>query len=127
MIRELGPGSGAVDVSNDGDETVMKVVVKEGNGTTKPTTRSHVVVDYVGTLVSGKQFDSSRSRNVKFDFHIDVSPVIAGKLSVPMDVGARSQRRAPLLLRIPHPLACTTTPPSPLPLISLPPCSDRME
>jgi len=78
MIRELGPGSGAVDVSNDGDETVMKVVVKEGNGTTKPTTRSHVVVDYVGTLVSGKQFDSSRSRNVKFDFHIDVSPVIAG-------------------------------------------------
>lgn len=56
----------SIDVSGDGG--VMKVIKKEGSGTEFPAEGSTVYVHYVGTLLDGQEFDSSRTRGKPFDF-----------------------------------------------------------
>ncbi|KAK1784986.1 hypothetical protein P4O66_018421 [Electrophorus voltai] len=80
----------AEDVTNDGnsiqiegeditpkkDGGVMKLVKKEGTGTELPMTGDKVFVHYVGTLLDGTQFDSSRDRGERFSFELGKGQVI---------------------------------------------------
>ena len=65
MAVNEDPGA-IIDVSGDGG--VTKVIKKEGSGMDTPCEGSTVYVHYVGTLLDGQEFDSSRKRGKPFDF-----------------------------------------------------------
>uniref|UniRef100_A0A3B4WF88 peptidylprolyl isomerase n=1 Tax=Seriola lalandi dorsalis TaxID=1841481 RepID=A0A3B4WF88_SERLL len=58
---------------NTDDETLVK---REGTGTELPMTGDKVFVHYVGTLLDGTHFDSSRDRGEKFSFELGKGQVI---------------------------------------------------
>jgi len=64
------------DVTEDGG--LIKKVIKEGEGWQTPASGAEVTVHYVGTLLDGTEFDSSRSRNTPFTFKIGAGQVIKG-------------------------------------------------
>lgn len=47
-----------------------QVVKREGTGTELPMTGDKVFVHYVGTLLDGTHFDSSRDRGERFSFEL---------------------------------------------------------
>jgi FK506-binding protein 4/5 len=57
-----------IDVTENQDGGVIKVIKREGTGDETPNEGAAVYVHYVGTLEDGTQFDSSRSRGKPFDF-----------------------------------------------------------
>eukprot|EP00002_Diphylleia_rotans_P031986 TRINITY_DN6674_c0_g1_i1.p1 TRINITY_DN6674_c0_g1~~TRINITY_DN6674_c0_g1_i1.p1 ORF type:complete len:288 (-),score=95.41 TRINITY_DN6674_c0_g1_i1:38-901(-) len=63
------------DVSGDGG--IIKKVIREGSGECPPS-GSKVTVHYVGTLLDGSEFDSSRGRGDPFEFKIGKGQVIKG-------------------------------------------------
>ncbi|CAF2986889.1 unnamed protein product [Rotaria sp. Silwood2] len=64
------------DISPSKDEGVLKEIIKEGYGDETPITNDKVFVHYVGTLLDGTKFDSSRDRNQKFEFELGKDTVI---------------------------------------------------
>jgi len=64
------------DISGDGG--IIKTIIKEGTGWEKPEKGSDVKVHYVGTLLDGTLFDSSRTSGKEFDFVVGVGQVIKG-------------------------------------------------
>ena len=48
----------------------LQLVKKEGTGSEMPMTGDKVFVHYVGTLLDGSKFDSSRDRDDKFNFEL---------------------------------------------------------
>nr|QBH73887.1 fk506-binding protein [Eurycantha calcarata] len=66
----------SVDVTPDHDGGVMKRIVKEGNGDEYPCPGSKVKVHYVGKLLDGTEFDSSRGRGEPFEFNLGKGSVI---------------------------------------------------
>eukprot|EP00898_Chlorokybus_atmophyticus_P000263 jgi/Chlat1/1237/Chrsp115S00751 len=61
-----------------GDGGVTKKVVKAGTGWEKPEKGDEVTVHYVGKLLDGTQFDSSRDKDVPFTFTLGQGQVIKG-------------------------------------------------
>jgi len=60
----------AIDLSPAKDNGVLKEIIKEGQGDETPAPGCKVNVHYVGTLLDGTKFDSSKDRDhsFKFDF-----------------------------------------------------------
>lgn len=81
------------DITPKKDGGVLKLVKREGTGTELPMTGDKVFVHYVGTLLDGTPFDSSRERGEKFSFEIGKGQVIkAWDIGVAtMKVGELSQ------------------------------------
>ncbi len=52
------------------------MVKNEGTGTELPMTGDKVFVHYVGKLLDGTQFDSSRDRGDKFSFELGKGTVV---------------------------------------------------
>lgn len=71
MIAEKWPGA---EKSKTGLRSLVK---RKGSGRT-PKRGEAVIVHYVGTLLSGKEFDSSRKRGQPFVFPVGVGRVIKG-------------------------------------------------
>lgn len=69
-------GPAAVDVTPDKDGGVTKEIVRSGDGEGRPSTRDTVYVHYVGSLVDGTKFDSSRDRGERFKFTLGTGAVI---------------------------------------------------
>jgi len=64
------------DISPKKDGGVLKLVKREGTGTELPMTGDKVFVHYVGTLLDGTLFDSSRDRGERFSFELGKGQVI---------------------------------------------------
>lgn len=77
-------GGDDVPVLKVGDEKeigktgVMKKLLQEGQGWERPSKGDEVEVHYVGTLLDGTQFDSSRDRGTPFKFKLGQGEVIKG-------------------------------------------------
>jgi hypothetical protein len=67
---------------------VLKEIIKEGSGDERPLTNDKVYVHYVGTLLDGTKFDSSRDRNDKFNFELGKGAVIKA-----WDIGVATMKR----------------------------------
>ena len=68
-----------VDVSKVQDGGIIKTVKKAGDPSAgRPCLGDSVFVHYVGTLLDGTKFDSSRDRNSLFDFKLGEGMVIKG-------------------------------------------------
>ena len=64
------------NVTNDGG--VKKKIIRKGDGWRTPEKGFEVKVHYVGKLLDGTQFDSSRDRNEPFIFKLGAGKVIKG-------------------------------------------------
>jgi len=80
--------STGMDLSGDGG--LLKEIIKEGSGPQIPK-RAKANVHYVGTLLDGKKFDSSRDRGQPFSFTLGAGQVIKG-----WDVGVASMKQGEL-------------------------------
>lgn len=78
----------AVDISPNKDGGVLKEIVKEGTGDETPGNASFVRVHYVGTLLDGTKFDSSRDKKQPFQFDLGLGQVIKG-----WDIGVATMRK----------------------------------
>ncbi|XP_043980574.1 peptidyl-prolyl cis-trans isomerase FKBP4 [Gambusia affinis] len=75
------------DITPKKDGGVLKLVKREGTGTDFPMTGDKVFVHYVGTLLDGTHFDSSRDRGEKFSFELGKGQVIKA-----WDIGVATMR-----------------------------------
>ena len=62
------PGPNAVDITTAQDGGVLKEIKREGTEDASPLAGDEVFVHYVGTLITGEKFDSSRDRKEQFQF-----------------------------------------------------------
>jgi FK506-binding protein 4/5 len=80
-----------VDITPNRDGGVLKEILRQGEGDEVPFVGDKVIVHYVGTLLDGTQFDSSRDRNEKFTFDVGRGSVIKG-----WDLGIPTMKRGEL-------------------------------
>eukprot|EP01113_Clastostelium_recurvatum_P031035 TRINITY_DN3833_c0_g1_i2.p1 TRINITY_DN3833_c0_g1~~TRINITY_DN3833_c0_g1_i2.p1 ORF type:complete len:439 (-),score=136.50 TRINITY_DN3833_c0_g1_i2:261-1577(-) len=89
----MATDSSAPEIQLSGDSGLKKQILREGQGERRPTTGSEVVVHYVGRLLDGTVFDSSRDRNDYFTFNLGTGSVIKG-----WDEGIKTMRKGELAL-----------------------------
>ncbi|KAK3743638.1 hypothetical protein RRG08_030760 [Elysia crispata] len=77
-----------IDVTDDQDGGIIKEILTEGSGEERPAKGNKVTVHYVGTLLDGTKFDSSRDRGEKFTFTLGKGEVIKA-----WDKGVASMRK----------------------------------
>ncbi|EDV29300.1 uncharacterized protein TRIADDRAFT_51478 [Trichoplax adhaerens] len=75
QVNANAPGEGE-DITPDKDGGVLKLIKRQGNGDSTPQSGDEVVVHYVGTLLDGTKFDSSRDRDSFFKFELGKGRVI---------------------------------------------------
>lgn len=80
-----------MDVTESQDGGCIKEILREGTGDERPAKGNQVWVHYVGTLLDGSKFDSSRDRGEQFKFTLGKGQVIKG-----WDVGVASMRKGEL-------------------------------
>lgn len=80
-----------IDVSEKQDRGCLKKILKEGTDTDTPFTGSQVTVHYVGRLLDGSIFDSSRTRSEPFVFELGRRKVIKG-----WDTGVATMKKGEL-------------------------------
>lgn len=85
------PGPEAVDITPDKDGGVLKEIRRPGTGDIHPMTGDKVFVHYVGTLLDGTKFDSSRDRGEHFEFSLGTGAVIKA-----WDLGVATMKRGEL-------------------------------
>ncbi|XP_015086548.1 peptidyl-prolyl cis-trans isomerase FKBP62-like [Solanum pennellii] len=90
MDMDMGMGMDDIDVPEPdpvmkvdeekeiGKSGIKKKLLKEGEGWEHPSKGDDVEVHYVGTLLDGTQFDSSRDRGTPFKFKLGEGQVIKG-------------------------------------------------
>lgn len=61
------------DITPERNKGLYKRVLKEGEGNRRPLDGSLVMVHYVGRLLDGSVFDSSRERGEPFEFDLGKS------------------------------------------------------
>lgn len=81
-----------IDITPNQDGGILKTLIREGdiNGE-HPLSGDTVFVHYVGTLLDGTKFDSSRDRGEKFSFECGKGAVIKG-----WDLGVPTMKRGEL-------------------------------
>ncbi|XP_077567987.1 peptidyl-prolyl cis-trans isomerase FKBP4 [Stigmatopora nigra] len=79
------------DITPEKDGGVLKLVKREGTGTELPMIGDKVFVHYVGTLLDGTPFDSSRDRGEKFSFELGKGRVIKA-----WDIGVATMKQGEL-------------------------------
>ncbi|XP_019745925.1 peptidyl-prolyl cis-trans isomerase FKBP4-like [Hippocampus comes] len=79
------------DITPKKDGGVLKLVKREGTGTELPMIGDKVFVHYVGTLLDGSTFDSSRDRGEKFSFELGKDQVIKA-----WDIGVATMKEGEL-------------------------------
>eukprot|EP00882_Tetradesmus_deserticola_P010156 GHRQ01010731.1.p1 GENE.GHRQ01010731.1~~GHRQ01010731.1.p1 ORF type:complete len:258 (+),score=116.91 GHRQ01010731.1:140-913(+) len=96
------------DLSGDGG--CRKTILRKGEGWQVPEAGDEVTVHYVGTLLDGTKFDSSRDRGDYFTFVLGQGKVIKG-----WDVGVASMKKgelANLLCRADYAYGAAGSPPT---------------
>ncbi|GJQ77441.1 FKBP59 [Trypoxylus dichotomus] len=82
-----------VDISPKQDSGVLKEIIREGEGTELPPPGSKVKVHYVGSLLDGTQFDSSRTRSQPFEFDLGKGSVIKA-----WDIGVATMKKGEIAI-----------------------------
>ena len=62
------PGPNSVDITPTKDGGVMKEILRRGTGGSYPLTGDTVFIHFVGTLLDGTKFESSRDQGVPVEF-----------------------------------------------------------
>jgi FKBP-type peptidyl-prolyl cis-trans isomerase len=60
------------------DLGIYYIVLEEGEGTRSPTTGNTVIINYIGTVLYGRQFDSSYEKTDPFTVTIGAGSVVVG-------------------------------------------------
>uniref|UniRef100_A0A0B7A6C0 peptidylprolyl isomerase n=1 Tax=Arion vulgaris TaxID=1028688 RepID=A0A0B7A6C0_9EUPU len=87
VATEIPSAVAGVDLTEKKDGGIVKEVLREGEEE-KPVKGDKVTVHYVGTLLDGTPFDSSRDRGEKFTFTLGKGQVIKA-----WDIGVASMRK----------------------------------
>ncbi|KAL0106891.1 hypothetical protein PUN28_015430 [Cardiocondyla obscurior] len=82
-----------IDLSPAQDKGVLKEIIKEGVGDETPTTGCKVKVHYIGTLLDGTKFDSSRDKDKPFKFNLGTGNVIKA-----WDIGVASMKKGEIAI-----------------------------
>lgn len=80
-----------IDITPNQDGGVLKEILRASTDNEQPMSGDTVFVHYVGTLLDGTKFDSSRDRGEKFSFEVGKGNVIKG-----WDMGVPTMRRGEL-------------------------------